>query len=317
MMWPDYWRTQPDNPIWAIIGVPCRDEWEMEAGQILIDKAKHLDALLLAEWMMDRERFSYWFNFSDGDKDMFRFAFLALRKRWAVPGRYVSVGALPRDTMSGFCGLTMLQNDHVGRPMFVHYNLLKQVSSGVGRGFAWGRHRQVRTPPSSLSLQGPAAEAGNSRDRERIDPLRDDDVDCDMLANARNDGYAMDRVGMDEVGWRTRRRAVWEKGIRSGFHGGWFSALCIDYHWDDPRSDEEKSDSRHSVALGMANPEHKSLDELADGVDISYTSAPDGFEVKFDSNEVLEVVQWGDDPRLRDFEAAFFDEGGVVNGQGF
>lgn len=119
-------------------------------------------------------------------------------------------------------------------------------------GFAWGRHRQVRTPPSSLSLQGPAAEAGNSRDRERIDPLRDDDVDCDMLANARNDGYAMDRVGMDELGWRTRRRAVWEKGIRSvspvrasclereeeatavmltlddflsrtqGFHGGWF-----------------------------------------------------------------------------------------------
>jgi hypothetical protein len=34
----------------------------MEAGQILIDKARHLDALLLAEWMMDRERFSYWFK---------------------------------------------------------------------------------------------------------------------------------------------------------------------------------------------------------------------------------------------------------------
>ncbi|GAA5969200.1 hypothetical protein JCM8115_004315 [Rhodotorula mucilaginosa] len=318
MMWPDYWRTQPDNPIWAIIGVPCRDEWEMEAGQILIDKARHLDALLLAEWMMDRERFSYWFNFSDGDKDMFRFAFLALRKRWAVPGRYVSVGALPRDTMSGFCGLTMLQNDHLGRPMFVHYNLLKQVTSGVGRGFAWGRHRQVRTPPSTLTLQGPIGSAGNSRElEEKLDPLRDDDVDCDMLANAGNDGYSIERVGRDERGWRTRRRAVWEKGIRAGFHGGWISALCIDYHWDDPRSEEEKSDSRRSVALGLPNPEHKSLDELADGVDISYTSAPDGFEVKFDANEVLEVVQWADDPRLRDFEAAFFDEGGVVNGQGF
>lgn len=59
---PSAGRTQPDNPIWAIIGVPCRDEWEMEAGQILIDKARHLDALLLAEWMMDRERFSYWFK---------------------------------------------------------------------------------------------------------------------------------------------------------------------------------------------------------------------------------------------------------------
>lgn len=34
----------------------------LQAGQILVDKAKHLDALLLAEWMMDRERFSYWFK---------------------------------------------------------------------------------------------------------------------------------------------------------------------------------------------------------------------------------------------------------------
>ncbi|BGP58166.1 hypothetical protein JCM8202v2_005827 [Rhodotorula sphaerocarpa] len=317
MMWPDYWRTQPDNPIWAIIGVPCRDEWEMEAGQILVDKAKHLDALLLAEWMMDRERFSYWFNFSDGDKDMFRFAFLALRKRWAVPGRYVSVGALPRDTMSGFCGLTMLQNDHYGRPMFVHYNLLKQVPSGVGRNFAWGRHRQVRTPPSTLLLQGEIGQLTDSRELEKLDPLRDDDLDADYLADATNDGYAMQRVGMDAMGWRTRRRAVWEKGIRAAFHGGWVSALCIDYHWDDPRSEQEKTSSKMSAALGTPNPEHKSLEDLADSIDISYTSAPDGFELKFDSREVLEVMPWGDDPRLRDFEAAFFDEGGIVNGQGF
>lgn len=68
MHWPDYWRTSGDNPIWAVIGVPCRDEWEQEAGQILIDKSKHLDALLLSEWMMDSSRFRFWFNFSDGDK---------------------------------------------------------------------------------------------------------------------------------------------------------------------------------------------------------------------------------------------------------
>lgn len=83
--------------------------------------------LILAEWMMDSSRFKFWFkcvlvslfplpskngeltafffpcSFSDGDKDMFRYAMLALRKRWGVPGRYVSVGALPRNTMSGFC----------------------------------------------------------------------------------------------------------------------------------------------------------------------------------------------------------------------
>lgn len=58
-------RTGADNPIWALIGVPCRDEWEQEAGQILIDKSLHLDTLLLAQWMMDSSRFKFWMNFSD------------------------------------------------------------------------------------------------------------------------------------------------------------------------------------------------------------------------------------------------------------
>lgn len=38
--------------MWQIIGVQCRNEWEMEAGQLLIDKSKHLDALKLAEYMV-------------------------------------------------------------------------------------------------------------------------------------------------------------------------------------------------------------------------------------------------------------------------
>ncbi|GAA6021382.1 hypothetical protein JCM10207_002029 [Rhodosporidiobolus poonsookiae] len=315
MLWPDYWRTQTDNPIWAIIATPCRDEWEEEAGTILIDKSKHLDALLLAEWMMDSSRFKFWFNFSDGDKDMFRFAFLALRKRWGVPGRYVSVGALPRATLSGFCGVTMLQNDHIGRPLFVHANLLKQVPSGVGKGNAWGRHRQVRTPPSALSLAG--LKTSTSFALEEEDPMMDDDVDCDMLANAGNDGKALGEVADGPAGWRIRRRATMEKGIRAGFHGGWNSALCIDYHWDDPRSDEDKWIAKLSVASVSPNPDDKPLEDLANEVDISWTAAEDAWEMKWNSNEVLEVVQWKDDPRLRDFEEAFFAEGGKVNGRGF
>lgn len=53
MFWPDYWKTSPVNPIWAIIGTQCRDEWEQEAGQILIDKRRHMDALLLTNWFLD------------------------------------------------------------------------------------------------------------------------------------------------------------------------------------------------------------------------------------------------------------------------
>ncbi|TNY23116.1 family 71 glycosyltransferase [Rhodotorula diobovata] len=270
LFWPDYWRTQADNAIWSIIGVPCRDEWEQEAGQILVDKSRNLDALLLAEWMMNTSRYKFWFNLSDGDKDMFRFAWLALRKRWGVPGRYVSVAALPRNTLSGFCGHTMLQHDHLGKPLFVHANLLKQIPSG----------------PDSLSLDDMGTSTyTSSRAREAIEPLVDEGVDCDMLADVRDDGTSLGGTASPRV----RRRAVMEKGIRAGFHGGWNTALCIDTRWDDPRSDEDRD----------APP------------------ASDGFEVRFDSNAALEVVQWTDDARLRGFEEAFFAEGGKTNAQGF
>ncbi|BGO95592.1 hypothetical protein NBRC10512_006759 [Rhodotorula toruloides] len=327
MFWPDYWRTHPINPIWAVIGVPCRDEWEMEAGTILIDKSRHLDALLLAEWMMSSERFEYWFNepeahgsvgASQGDKDIFRFAFLALRKRWGVPGRYVSVGALPRDTVSGFCGHSMLQNDHLGKPLFVHANLLKQISSGVGKGFAWGRHRQLRTPPSSLSLQGLPLTPSHKLELE--DPLTDDDIDCDMIADVGYDGFparGRERVEGHPQEVRIRRRAVWEKGIRAGFKGGGMFALCIDIRFDDPRSDDETWSAKLSVASSSPNPSRLPLEALAANVDVSYTAAPDGFELKFWQDEVLEVVHWADVLRLKGFEEAFFEVGGKVNGEGF
>jgi alpha 1,2-mannosyltransferase len=68
---PDYWKTSGSNPIWQIIGVQCRDEWEQEAGQIIIDKRRHLDAMLLSLYMLTD--WQYWFYFSDGDKDVFRY----------------------------------------------------------------------------------------------------------------------------------------------------------------------------------------------------------------------------------------------------
>lgn len=52
------------------MGVQCRDEWEQEAGQIVIDKALHLDALLLSEWMLGAPRWRFWYSLSDGDKDV-------------------------------------------------------------------------------------------------------------------------------------------------------------------------------------------------------------------------------------------------------
>jgi alpha 1,2-mannosyltransferase len=54
------------------------------------------------------EDWHLWFDLSDGDKDLFRYAFLMLRKRWAVPGRHVASASWSSDDeirqRKGFCG---------------------------------------------------------------------------------------------------------------------------------------------------------------------------------------------------------------------
>lgn len=100
----------------------------MEAGQIFIDKARHLDALALTKYMLAHH--DTYYMYSDGDKDVFRFAFLALRKRWAVPGRYVGAGGLPGRTASGdHCGLSMQV-----RPI-LHFATTERAENLIPRSF--------------------------------------------------------------------------------------------------------------------------------------------------------------------------------------
>ena len=54
---PDYWKTASNNPMWAIMGVKCRNEWEMESGQMVIDKQRHMDVMLLVRYMMEHHDF--------------------------------------------------------------------------------------------------------------------------------------------------------------------------------------------------------------------------------------------------------------------
>lgn len=113
------------NPVWQLIGVQCRNEWEMEAGQVLIDKSKHLDALKLTEYMLIR--YQSWFSLSDGDKDLFRYAMLALRKRWTVPGAFIGSASWGPERQAIYCSHTLVQNDHLGEPLFIHANAVKKV----------------------------------------------------------------------------------------------------------------------------------------------------------------------------------------------
>ncbi|GAA5923059.1 hypothetical protein JCM1841_000298 [Sporobolomyces salmonicolor] len=168
VFWPDFWKDQPENAIWSILGVQCRDEWTMEAGQILVRKSQHLDALLLVEHML--KNWHFWFGFSDGDKDLFRYAFLALRKRWAIPSRslasasWVDANAVGGDNSQRFAGHTMLQyglaseeGGTQGRVLFVHANLLKRILGTFSNGETWGRTLRLRLPDSTTSPSSSAS----------------------------------------------------------------------------------------------------------------------------------------------------------------
>lgn len=133
-----------------------------------------------------------------------------------------------------------------------------------------------------------------------------------MIANAASDGTA---IAAAPAG--VRYRAALERGLFTRFHGGVTSALCVDIHYEDPRTQDErqkdleyekkhpifndkkeKQEPRGHITHGKA---HKGGDEVA----INWELDP------------LYANWWKDEPRLANFETAFYEEGGKPNGKGF
>ncbi|KAH6691223.1 glycosyltransferase family 71 protein [Leptodontidium sp. MPI-SDFR-AT-0119] len=137
LFWPDIARTRPNNPIWAITNTICiMDEYEQESGQLLVDKRRFFYHLQLAAWL-NNENAAYYNRFLLGDKDMFRFAWHALKTRYGKPAKWLtSVGTL---TEGSYCGHTFAQHHPDGRIAFLHGGLLKQIPNEVVR---W--QREVR-----------------------------------------------------------------------------------------------------------------------------------------------------------------------------
>ncbi|KLT45766.1 hypothetical protein CC85DRAFT_294986 [Cutaneotrichosporon oleaginosum] len=306
-MTPDYWKTPAANPLWAVAGVKCRNEWENEAGQLWVDKARHMDALLLARYML--ERHAQFFKYSDGDKDiLLRWALLMLRKRWGVPGRYVAAGAYPADTATGFCAHSMIQHDAWGRPLTVHWNLLKEhYAPSVGLGSTWGRSKRLPlfdtwpATPATARLHEPAKRPDDA-DRRGLG-----DIDCDMLADADEAGYA--RAPAQEM---VMRRAAREQGVNMFFHGGLASPFCVGLDYADIRpqwrKDEEEAAQRAEDAQSAAA--HAKWNAAAAAAERAGTPVPPPLEmphtVKPDWSEPFEVVQWADDEHLAHFEQTLY-----------
>ena len=134
IFWPDFWKTSPDNPIWNMTEVPCRDEYEQESGQILINKSKVWKGLMLANYF--GEHFRWWNRFLLGDKDMFRFAFLALRQPFYMIDTPITIAGFPTADSQYICGHTMIQNDIRGNPIFAHANMIKALPKSLLEGIA-------------------------------------------------------------------------------------------------------------------------------------------------------------------------------------
>jgi FkbM family methyltransferase len=113
VFWPDYGRLGPHRPIWKICGVSYRMEPEFETGQILINKEKCWDALMLTMWYNANSDFYY--RYVHGDKETFHMAFRKLNRPYAMTSRRIV-------TLNAS---VMCQHDFRGKRIFQHRNMAK------------------------------------------------------------------------------------------------------------------------------------------------------------------------------------------------
>ncbi|EIM24312.1 hypothetical protein E3Q22_00008 [Wallemia mellicola] len=225
--WPDFQKDHPANPIWRILGIPCKsDEWRIDSGQIMFDKAgndgMNLAALHIAAFMADNHK--YWFKLAGGDKDTFRYAFHFLRIPYVHAPNWLAAGGAPtpisRDKNIRFCGHTKIQfdlNTFEPRPVFAHAQLLKGANSDTttpSQVFA-----SVKKSSKALANKPSSGSAIEIYDGPR--------GKCFNLLGGKKDSYEiwledLMRFGTDPAyhGWRT---AKWERQWRQqgGFVGGW------------------------------------------------------------------------------------------------
>ena len=129
LFWPDIARTRPNNPMWAITNTKCRmDEYEQESGQLIVNKHIFFYHLQLAAWFNNNDS-DYYNQFMLGDKDLFRFAWHALKTKYGFPPKWLtSVGTVS----NGFyCGHSFAQHHPNGSVAFLHGGLVKTMAKEV------------------------------------------------------------------------------------------------------------------------------------------------------------------------------------------
>jgi len=157
MFWKDFWAVSRDefymrrgSLLWELLGIPpdasIVTDMELESGQIVIHRRKSQKALHIL--LFFARTFQEWFEplaLVLGDKDLFRLAWylsdtpyfyqdqqppgmLGLAEtKWYYRWRY----------QYQVCGLTMVQYDLKGQPLFLHRNAVKLTEQDVGLKPIW------------------------------------------------------------------------------------------------------------------------------------------------------------------------------------
>jgi hypothetical protein len=110
IFWPDFGCLAPDRSIWHLTGVTYRHEPEFETGQLVVDKSRCWEPLLLTLWM--NEHSDFWYRHVHGDKETFHLA-------WRKLGREYAMAPCPIYPLTGG---VMCQHDFSGRRLFQHRN---------------------------------------------------------------------------------------------------------------------------------------------------------------------------------------------------
>ena len=141
VFWPDFWKTTKENPIWAIIGSNDFDMKEQESGQVLINKEKCWSALNLC--MFFNARHEVYHKLLLGDKDTFKFAWMACKTPFHMIQTDVAILGYEDEHMGEFIGTTMVQHNTRGEISFLHRNLLKWDITKPGE-YVWQKIKRFR-----------------------------------------------------------------------------------------------------------------------------------------------------------------------------
>ena len=105
IFWKDFWKTRPDNPIYEILDIEFRDNYEQESGQLLLDKSRpEVWKALNFAFYMQRHKELY-FKLLNGDKDTFNYAWQALKVPFHMVTPHVAIAGVGTDRI---CGHTVI-----------------------------------------------------------------------------------------------------------------------------------------------------------------------------------------------------------------